>query len=153
MKAVNVRLDKFHDKFDAVHDKIDGVRTDLTSKIDELSKDTAKEFTAVRAELGAKIDSTHGKIDGVRSDLAGKIDGVRSDLAGKIDGVRTDLTSKIDEFRKDTAKEFTAVRAEIGGIKDSFSSAKVWALWLYIGLGVSLFSSLLYAMARGFKWI
>jgi chromosome segregation ATPase len=68
--------------------------------------------------------------------------------------VRLDkFQDKFEEFRKDTAKEFTAVRSEFGSkfekIQESLASAKVWALWLYIGLAASMF----YVLARGFKWL
>ncbi len=49
----------------------------------------------------------------------------------KIDNVRDDLSAKID------------------ALKESLASAKVWAVLMYVALS----GSLLYAMARGFKWM
>jgi chromosome segregation ATPase len=75
------------------------------------------------------------KIDGVRTDLTEKIDGVRIDLTAGTVGLRADLTEKINAG-------FEAVHKEI-------SSLKVWALLLYFGLS----GSLLFVMAKGFKWL
>ena len=74
----------------------------------------------------------------VRSDLTGKIDAVHTELTGRIDTVRTDLTGKIDTLRSDLNAKIDALRAEL-------VSAKIWALGLY--------GSMLYVLARGFKWL
>lgn len=160
VRATNVRLDKFQDKIDSnsaeslkrldaagvrqdnerkeLGQKIDGAR----DRIDELGKDTAKEFTTTRTEIGGKFDGVLGKFDGVHN----KIDELRKDTSKEFTAVRSELGGKIDDLRKHTDTEFTAVRAELGAIK-------VWTMRLVFGLALTLVSSLLYVMARGFKWI
>ena len=49
----------------------------------------------------------------------------------------------------DIKADLRSVRDKITDIKDSIAAAKVWALLLYVGLAAGL----LYAMARGFKWL
>jgi septation ring formation regulator EzrA len=63
---------------------------------------------------------------------------------------------RIDSLRKETAErfgkvddKFESVRKEIGEVKDSLASAKIWALGLYFALA----GPLLYVLARGFKWL
>ncbi len=51
--------------------------------------------------------------------------------------------AKIDNARDDD------LSAKIDALKESLASAKVWAVLMYVALS----GSLLYAMARGFKWM
>jgi chromosome segregation ATPase len=63
-------------------------------------------------------------------------------LNARIDGVRTDLTEKFEGLRGD-------VNAKIDSLRSEISSMKVWALSLYFALA----GSLLFVMAKGFKWL
>lgn len=56
---------------------------------------------------------------------------------------------RIESLRKETAESFESVRKEIGEVKGSLAAAKIWALGLYFALA----GSLLYVLARGFKWL
>jgi chromosome segregation ATPase len=131
LRRVDAKLDGIQKdlsgKIERLDGKIDGMRTDLTGKIDGIQKD-----------LSGKIERLDGKIEGVRTDLNGKIDGVRTDLTAKIDGVRTDLTAKIDKLAD-----------AINDLSQAVASMKVWTITLYAGLAASL----LYVMAKGFKWL
>jgi uncharacterized protein YlxW (UPF0749 family) len=49
---------------------------------------------------------------------------------------------RIDSLRQSMDQRFD-------DLKDSLASAKIWALGLYIALG----GSMLYVLARGFKWV
>lgn len=49
----------------------------------------------------------------------------------------------------DIKAEARTIRDKVDNVKDTLAGAKVWALVLYIGLA----GALLYAMARGFKWL
>jgi hypothetical protein len=82
---------------------------------------------AMRYELVQKMDSNH-------LDHAGRVENLRKDLAARIDG----LSDKIDSFR-----------GELFAVKESISSAKVWAVLLYAALA----GSMLLVMAHGFHWI
>ena len=55
------------------------------------------------------------------------------------------IQSDISDIKVDARKTLD----KIDEIKDSISSAKIWALLLYIGLAALLLGT----MARGFKWI
>lgn len=56
--------------------------------------------------------------------------------------IHTELNTKVETVRYDLS-------GKIDAIKESLASAKVWALMLYFALA----GSLLYVLARGFKWI
>ena len=71
------------------------------------------------------------KIAGVEDRLSGKIASAEEKLGGKIEGVRSELSEAIDVLRQEMA------------------SMKVWAMGMYFALA----GSLLFVMAKGFKWI
>jgi hypothetical protein len=111
----------------------------------------------IRGEQTEKTQSTHSalteKIEEVRADLIGKIDGVRVELSEKLEAnrieqsakteaVRSDLNGAFERFRNEVNEKFDALRSEI-------ASLKVWALSLYFALACSL----LFVMAKGFKWL
>jgi phage-related minor tail protein len=117
-------------------------------RIDSLRKETAEGF--------AKVDQ---KFESVRKETAegfAKVDQkfelVRKETAegfAKVD-------QKFESVRKETAEgfakvdqKFESVRKEIGEVKDSLASAKIWALGLYFAFA----GSILYVLARGFKWL
>jgi chromosome segregation ATPase len=86
------------------------------------------------AAMNGQIAGVDARVYQVEQKLTEKIDGVRIGLTERIEGVRTGLTA-------DMTKEFAALRKDI-------SSMKVWALTLYVALA----GSLLFVMAKGFKW-
>jgi chromosome segregation ATPase len=74
----------------------------------------------------------------------------------RIESLRTETAATFESVRKDTAdrfdrvdQRFESVRKEIGEVKDSLASAKIWALGLYFALA----GSLLYVLAKGFRWL
>ena len=100
-----------------------------------IASDGAIQSTAIRsfrpvAEAGRRqraSDALRISNEGVRQDLSQKIEDVREDLTQKIEGVREDLTS----------------------VRHDIASMKVWAMGLYFALA----GSLLFVMAKGFKWL
>jgi hypothetical protein len=72
----------------------------------------------------------------------------RDDQAVQIAELRADVRH-IQSDTTDIKAELRATNQRIDGLKDSLASAKVWALGLYIALS----GSLLYVLARGFKWL
>ena len=72
----------------------------------------------------------------------------RDDQAVQIAELRADVRH-IQSDTTDIKAELRTTNQRIDELKDSLSSAKVWALGLYIALG----GSLLYVLARGFKWV
>jgi chromosome segregation ATPase len=77
-------------------------------------------------------------------DLAVQVAELRSDVRH----AQRDISDiKIDIRRLDT--KFDDVAKTISELKDSLSSARIWALWMYI----SLASTLLFVVARSAKWL
>lgn len=96
-----------------------------------------RELGELRADvrhLQSDVTEIKADVRMVRRELGEKFDAANA----RTEAVRTELTTKIE-----------ALFAEIGKIKDSIASAKLWALSLHIGLAGGIF----YALARGFKWI
>lgn len=87
--------------------------------------------------------------------LAVQVAELRSDvhhIQSDVTDLKADLrltNQRIESFREETAQKFESVKKEIGEIKDILASAKVWALGLYFALA----GSLLYVLARAFKWL
>jgi len=87
-----------------------------------------------------KTDIADIKIDLRR--IAGNAGAVDQRLYGKINGLDRRLTDKIDATGQRLAGKIDALR-------DDLASAKIWALGLYIVFAAGM----LFAMAKGFKWI
>jgi chromosome segregation ATPase len=102
----------------------------LTSDVQHVQTDVADIKVALR-RFDDKLDALNARIDGVRTELTAKIEGVRTDLTEKFESLRGDVNAKID------------------GLRSEISSIKVWALSLYFALA----GSLLFVMAKGFKWL
>jgi hypothetical protein len=72
---------------------------------------------------------------------------VDSDLAIQVAELRADVRH-VQADTMDIKAELRVTNQRLDSLKDSLASAKVWALGLYIALA----GSLLYVLARGFKW-
>jgi hypothetical protein len=69
------------------------------------------------------------------------------DLAVKV----AELSANVSHVQSDTTEikaELRATNQRLDSLKESLASAKIWALGLYIALA----GSLLYVLARGFRW-
>jgi hypothetical protein len=87
----------------------------------------------------------HGKLaSGDPPTTGGPGDGMEPRIA-KLEASVEHIQSDISEIKSDLRK---AVEKVDGG-KDAVNSAMIWALLLYFGLAAGL----LYALARGFKWL
>jgi hypothetical protein len=117
-------------------------------RIDSLRKETAEGFAKVDQRFeSAKKETAEGfaKVD-QRFESAKK---ETAEGFAKVD-------QRFESARKETAEgfdkadqRFESIRKEIAEIKESLSSAKIWALGLYFSLAGSIF----YVLARGFKWL
>jgi peptidoglycan hydrolase CwlO-like protein len=67
----------------------------------------------------------------------------------KIDARFEKVDENIDARFEKTDDRFRSIEKDLGAIKDALASAKVWAIGLYIALA----GTMLYVMARGFKWL
>jgi chromosome segregation ATPase len=67
----------------------------------------------------------------------------------RIDSLRQGTDERFEKLNQRLDERFEKVGEKVGELKDSLASAKVWALGLYIALS----GSLLYVLARGFKWL
>jgi uncharacterized protein YlxW (UPF0749 family) len=56
---------------------------------------------------------------------------------------------RLDSLSQKTDERFVRLEQKFDHLKDSLASAKLWALGLYVALA----GSLLYVLARGFKWL
>jgi predicted nucleic acid-binding Zn-ribbon protein len=127
---IKVDLRRTNDKIDVTNGRVDVLRDKLEQG-----------FRDVSARMDGLHEKQTEKRESVRQDLSQKIDGVRQDLTQKIEGVREDLTQKIDGVRQDLTQQ-------INGVRQDIASMKVWAMGLYFALA----GSLLFVMAKGFKW-
>jgi hypothetical protein len=110
-----------------------GENDNLALQVAELRADVHHIQTDV-TDIKADQRVTHQLIESLRKETAVTFESVRKDTADRFD--------RVDQ-------RFESVRQEIGAVKDSLASAKIWALGLYFALA----GSLLYALARGFKWL
>jgi chromosome segregation ATPase len=140
-----VELRRTNDRIDTTWLRIDGAREMLVTKSD-----------GVRGELGDKIEGVDKKVDGVRQELGEKIEGVRQELGDriegvdkKVDGVRQELGEKIEGVREELGDRIERVDKKIDDVRQELSSAKIWAVLLYLTLAAGLLS----VIARAFKWI
>ena len=69
------------------------------------------------------------------------------DLAVQVAELRADV-HHVQSDTTDIKAELRVTNERLDSLKDSLASAKVWALGLYIALA----GSLLYVLARGFRW-
>lgn len=109
----------------------------LESDVEYIKKDVADIKVDIRRmdermrgfeeRVSAKFDAVDAKFDRLNA----KIDGNHASAADALDRVSTRFNDKIEALQRE------------------FSSAKIWALGLYIGLAASL----LLVLAKGFKWI
>ena len=74
-------------------------------------------------DIKAQLGATNQRIDKLGDDLNGRID----DLYSRMDKLKDDLNGRIDK------------------LKDSLHSSRIWAFGLY--------GSLLFVLAKGFKWL
>ena len=82
---------------------------------------------------GLSVEKGSGGGDGMEPRVA-KLESDVAHILREVGDIKTDVR----ELRKKTDE-----------IKDAISSAKVWALLLYVGLAAALLG----AMAKGFKWL
>jgi archaellum component FlaC len=160
-REVNARVDGVQErltgKIEGVREdltqRIEGVREGLTQKIGGVREDLTQKIEGVRGELTQKIESVREdltqKIEGVRGELTQRIESVREDLTQKIEGVRVDLTQRIEGVREDLTQKIEGVREDLTSVRHDIASMKVWAMGLYFALA----GSLLFVMAKGFKWL
>jgi archaellum component FlaC len=96
------------------------------------------------AELRADVRHIQADITEIKTDQRvtnQRIESLRKETAERFD--------KVDQRFGKVDDKFESVRKEIGEVKDSLASAKIWALGLYFALA----GPLLYVLARGFKWL
>jgi hypothetical protein len=110
----------------------DAAREDspMEARIARIESDVAHLNSDV-GEIKLDLRTLRDKVDELGAGLNGKIDAADTRLTGKIDALDTRLTGKIDQLRNE------------------ISSAKIWALMLYMSLAALNFG----ALARGFGWI
>ena len=100
------------------------------------------------AELRADVRHIQADVTDIKADL--RVTNQRIESLRKETGERLDKGGqRLESFKEETAQRFESVKKEFGEVKDSLASAKIWALGLYFALA----GSLLYVLARGFRWL
>ena len=100
------------------------------------------------AALRADVRHIQADVTDIKADLRvtnQRVESLRKETAEGFDKV----DQRFESQRKETGERFEKVEKEIGEVKNSLASAKIWALGLYFALA----GSLLYVLARGFKWL
>jgi chromosome segregation ATPase len=128
LQVAELRADVHHIQADVTDIKADQRVTHQL--IESLRKDTAVTFESVRKDTADRFDRVDQRFESVRKETAEGFD-------------------KVDRKFGTVDQRFESVRHEIGEVKDSLASAKIWALGLYFALA----GSLLYVLAKGFRWL
>jgi len=117
------------------------------------------------AELRSDVRHIQSDVSDIKTDLRAtnqRIDTLEQKMERKFELAKQDLDKRFDEAKKDNDKQFEKVdarfekveerldRLDLGivAIKETLASWKVWAIGLYAGLA----GSMLFVMAKGFKW-
>jgi chromosome segregation ATPase len=136
-EQIHAQIARLESDVQHIHIVVSDIKVDLRRTNDKIDA-TNSRVDVLRDKLEQGFREVNARMDGVQERLTGKIEGVREDLTQKIEGVREELTQKIEGVRED----LTSVRHDI-------ASMKVWAMGLYFALA----GSLLFVMAKGFKWL
>jgi uncharacterized coiled-coil DUF342 family protein len=117
-----------------------GENDNLAVQVAELRADV-RHIQADTTDIKADLRVTNQRIESLRKETVEGFDKVNQ----KFESVRKETAEGFDQVDQ----KFESVKKEIGEVKDSLASAKIWALGLYFALA----GSLLYVLARGFKWL
>lgn len=112
----------------------------LQSDVTDIKAEQRIRFDKVD-ERFEKVDERFDKVD-ARFE---KVDERFDKLEAKFDA----RFEKVDERFGKIDERFESLSKEISGIRVSLASATVWAITLYMALA----GTMLYVMARGFKWL
>jgi chromosome segregation ATPase len=128
------------------YDRVEGtdMETNENGGLGELRSDV-RHIQSDVTDIKADLQITNQRIESLRRETGEKIDKLDQKIDQKIEKLDQKFEAKFDKVDS----KFESLRKEIVEIRESLGSAKVWALWLYLGLAGSLF----YVLARGFKWI
>lgn len=113
----------------------------MEARIARLESDVAhlcSDVTEIKATVGVLRD----RMDAGNAKLSERLDAFSSQLNAKFDGKLDGLNSKFDE-------KLDGLNSKFDSLKDSFATAKIWALFLYIALAAVNLGTL----ARGLGWI
>lgn len=80
-----------------------------------------------------------------QSQLLGEMRADIRHLQSDVTDIKADQRIRFDKVDE----RFESLNKEISGIREMLASAKVWAIMLYMALA----GTMLYVMARGFKWL
>jgi chromosome segregation ATPase len=126
-------------------------RDDQATQVAELRADVRhiqSDTTDIKADLritNQRIDALSERVDQRFESFGQMVDQRFESFGQKVD----QRFEKVDQRFEKVDQRFEQVDQRLNELKDSLASAKVWALGLYIALS----GSLLYALARGFKWL
>ena len=110
---------------------------DLRMQLAELRTDVHYIKSDV-ADIKVELRATNRRSDELKDSLTERIETVSASLNQRIDELRDSLTERSDKLRDDLSER-------IDKLKDSLHTSRIWAFGLYV--------SLLFVLAKGFKWM
>ena len=134
IQVAELRADVRHVQSDTTDIKAEIRATN--QRLDSLSQKTDERFEKLEQKIDERFKANDARIDGRFDKVDQRFD--------KVD----ERFDKVDERFQKVDDRFERVEYKLEQIKDTLASAKIWALGLYIALA----GSLLYVLARGFRW-
>ena len=110
------------------------MRKHVVTEAVDMSADERSHLEIQVAELRADVRHIQSDTTEIKAELRATTTELKAELRATTTELKTDLR---------------ATNQRLDDLKDSLTSAKIWALGLYVGLAGSMF----YVMARGFKWL
>ena len=147
-EQIHAQIARLESDVQHIHIVVSDIKVDLRRTNDKIDA-TNSRVDVLRDKLEQGFREVNARVDGVQERLTGKIEGVREDLTQRIEGVREGLTQKIGGVREDLTQKIEGLREDLTSVRHDIASMKVWAMGLYFALA----GSLLFVMAKGFKWL
>jgi chromosome segregation ATPase len=114
-------------------------KDDQATQVGELRADV-RHIQSDTTEIKAELRVTNQRLDTLWQRTDERLEKLNDKLEARFDQVAD---------KREVNERFERLEGKFDKLKDSLASAKIWALGLYIALS----GSLLFVLARGFKWL
>jgi len=151
MNALLRKLEPTEDIHMTEDEKNQRLLGEMLSDIRHLQSDVTDIKTEQRIrfdKVDARFDKMEAQIDGRFKKLDDRFDKIDARF-DKMDDRFDKMDAQLDGRFEKVDDHFGRIEKDIGAIKESLASAKVWAIGLYVALA----GTMLYVMAHGFKWL
>jgi DNA anti-recombination protein RmuC len=143
----------------ATNQRLDWLVTRVDERLERSELNSDKKFDKFEQGVNERFDKVDKRFDKLEASIDERFESAEKSVGERFDKVdkRFDkLEASIDERFESVGERFDKVNdrferieARLDKVVEALSSAKIWALGLYIaGMGAMLF-----VMARGFKWL